>query len=182
MVQTNFSDPWDDAANPQPESFATGYSRGAGEGLVYGGGAVALGAILFSVFGYPLAALLAIGAAAVAIWFYPTVLKEPQIGGRSDGLFVDGIGFIDWASITEMSLHTTAVRSILLTKLHIRLNTDLQKAVSKPQKLPFWRMVMMKNWVLKQDEDGMQTIIVNMHTLRMPAEQVLSRLRRFRSA
>lgn len=181
MAEPHHLDPWDESSQARPEPFATGYAKGAGEGIVYGGAAVAVGALVFALVGYTVALGVALVAAALAAWFYPTVTREPQVGAREDGLFVDGIGFLDWSAVSALTLHSTAVRSIMLTKLVIQLNTDMDKAVAKPQRQPFWRSLMMRNWRLKKDADGHPAVVVDLHTLRMPPEQVLSRLRQFRS-
>lgn len=86
---------------PTPVPFTVGFNRSQSESIVYG--SLILG-ILFAVIGIvgnlPLLALAALAPLAIAFWHYPMIEKgKPQLGANEDGLYVERIGFIDWAAI-----------------------------------------------------------------------------------
>ena len=90
---------------PTPVPFTVGFNRSQSESIVYG--SLILG-ILFAVIGIvgnlPLLALAALAPLAIAFWHYPMIEKgKPQLGANEDGLYVERIGFIDWAAAADFA-------------------------------------------------------------------------------
>lgn len=116
-----------------PVPFAIGYNRSQGEGLVYG--CMLLGLIMVVVgiaADLPLLSLAALVPLGIAYWHYPMVEKgHPQLGANEDGLFVERIGFINWAAVHEIDIKRTSVRNIILVRLEIQLNCPLKEAIKK---------------------------------------------------
>lgn len=177
------ADPFDEIdTQTGPQPFAIGFEKSGGESLVYGSAVV--GAILVlvgSVAGMPYLAAGAIIPLGIAFWHFPMVDRsQPQLGANRDGLFVERIGFIDWAAIRDLALSETAVRSIRLVSLEIHLTRPLPEAVSKPQAFPLWKQVMMRNWSVYRQADGTDVLKVRLHPLTNDPEQILTRVRQFR--
>ncbi|WP_298813685.1 hypothetical protein [uncultured Roseibium sp.] len=167
-----------------PVPFAIGYNRSQGEGLVYG--CVLLGlmmAVVGVVAGLPLLSLAALLPLGIAFWHYPMVEKgQPQLGANEDGLFVDRIGFINWAAVSEIDIKRTSVRNIILVRLEILLNCPLGEAINKDQALPPWKNLMLRNWRRVRSETNCDAVIVNLHTLAADPDEIFQRLRRYKSA
>jgi hypothetical protein len=177
------ADPFDELdtrAGPQP--FAIGFEKSGGEALVYGSAVV--GAILVLVGSVAAMPYLAAGAMiplGLAFWHYPMVDRsQPQLGANRDGLFVERIGFIDWAAVQDIALSETAVRTIRLVTLDVTLTRPLPEAVSKPQSFPLWKQIMMRNWSVHRQPGGTDVLKVQLHSLTNDPEQILDRLRQFR--
>ncbi|WP_346899503.1 hypothetical protein [uncultured Roseibium sp.] len=178
------ADPFSDLEKPKgPSPFAVGFDRSSGEPMVYGG--LFMGGLLVvaSIAGdMPVMALLALAPLAVAFWHYPMLDRRvPQLGANADGLFVERIGFIDWASIRKFELRRTAVRNIQLARLEVSLTRPLADAVSGPEIFPVWKKVMMRNWSARREADGTDTLVIRLDTLDANPEQVLDRVRSFRN-
>jgi hypothetical protein len=171
----------EDKAKPVPEPFAVGFNRSQSESIVYG--SLVLG-ILFAVIGavgsLPLLALAALAPLGIAYWHYPMIEKGiPQLGANEDGLYVERIGFIDWAAIGTADIKRTSVRSIELVRLDVLLTRSLEDAVEKAQTVPVWKKFMMRNWKRTRREHGQDLIAINLHTLAADPEEILSRIRAF---
>lgn len=167
-----------------PVPFAIGYNRSQGEGLVYG--CMLLGLIMVVVgiaAGLPLLSLAALVPLGIAYWHYPMVEKgHPQLGANEDGLFVERIGFINWAAVHEIDIKRTSVRNIILVCLEIQLNCPLKEAIKKDQALPPWKKLMLRNWRCRRNETDRDTVIVNLHTLAADPDEIFQRIRRYKSA
>ncbi len=161
----------------EPRPFAVGYSKGAGEALVYG--AVVFAGICAAATMLQGEARILFGilpAIACAYRYYPMVeAKKPQLGANGDGLFVAGIGFIDWAAIRQVDLFETSVRNIRLSSLRISLNQSLEDAVARPQARPAWRALMTRSWSVKRwpGGDGLE---VELHPLAANPHDILNRI------
>jgi hypothetical protein len=177
------SDPFGDLEKPKgPSPFAIGFNRSNGEPLVYGGLFVGAFLVIASIVtNMPELALIALAPLAVAFWHYPMLDRRvPQIGANADGFFVERIGFIDWASVRNFELRRTAVRNIQLARLEVTLTRPLADAIAGPQIFPVWKKVMMRNWSVRREADGTDTLVIQLHTLSADPEQVLDQLRAFR--
>ncbi|WP_152503005.1 hypothetical protein [Labrenzia sp. THAF82] len=167
-----------------PVPFAIGYNRSQGEGLVYG--CMLLGLIMVVVgiaADLPLLSLAALVPLGIAYWHYPMVEKgHPQLGANEDGLFVERIGFINWAAVHEIDIKRTSVRNIILVRLEIQLNCPLKEAIKKDQALPPWKKLMLRNWRCRRNETDRDTVIVNLHTLAADPDEIFQRIRRYKSA
>ncbi len=177
-------DPFDEIGEPEgPRPFAIGFNRSSGEALVYG--SLVLGGILVlvgTVAHLPYLAAAALVPLVIAFWHYPMAEKgQPQLGANADGLFVERIGFLDWAAVKDVTLSETAVRSIRLVYLEISLFQPLPEAVAKPQSFPLWKQVMMRNWSVYRQTNGTDLIKVQLHPLTNDPEQIVHRLRNFLS-
>ncbi|WP_162901310.1 hypothetical protein [Breoghania sp. L-A4] len=172
-------DPWaDETEGPRP--FAIGYRKGTGEGLVYGGLFVAgLGGVAVATGSGP-AFLVLIAAGLLATFhYYPLVeAGRPKLGANAGGLFIEGIGFIDWAEIADLELYRTSVRSIVLSNLIVTLTRPLEDAVVKREAQPVWRMLMARCYTRKTPT----RIEVPLHTMQGDAEEILALLRAYRPA
>lgn len=172
----------EETAKPEPVPFTVGFNRGQSEGIVYG--SLLLG-ILFAVIGIvgglPLLAVAAIAPLGIAYWHYPMIEKgRPQLGANEDGLYVERIGFIDWAAIRMTDVKRTSVRNIELVRLDVLLTRPLDNAVTKSQTFPVWKKFMMRNWKRTPREHGRELIAINLHTLAADPEEILSRIRAFK--
>lgn len=165
-----------------PSSFAIGYTRSAGEPLVYGGLIIGLICLVISVTGQdPEFALAAVAALAVAYWYYPLVERNsPQLGANSRGLYVAGIGFLDWGSIGKLELFETSVRSLRLYKLKIILNRPVEDAIAERELSRPWRMLMTRNWTRRTAETG-DLIEVDLHPLAGVPGDILAGLRAYKN-
>lgn len=181
-MTTGAPDPFVDEAPPGPQPFAVGFRRSSGEALVYGGLLAGAGLLIPGIaFGHQLLSAFAIVPLLVAFWHYPMIDRGyPQLGASAEGLFVERIGFIDWASIRSLELRRTAVRNIELITLAVSLTRPVEEAVSKPQAFPLWKSIMMRNWSARAQPDGNALLLVRLDTLAGSAEDILSRLRTYR--
>lgn len=157
--------------------FAVGYSKGAGEALVYGAVVFAAICAAAAMLQGDARALWGIVPAIVCAYrYYPMVeARRPQLGANGDGLFVAGIGFIDWAAIRQVDLFETSVRNIRLSSLRISLNRTLEEAIARPQDRPVWRAFMTRSWSVKRwpGGDGLE---VELHPLAANPHDILSRI------
>ncbi len=172
-------DPWaQETEGPKP--FAVGYRKGTGEGLVYGGlFAAALGGVAIATGSGPAFLVLVAAGLAATFHYYPLVeARRPQLGANGDGLFIEGIGFIDWAEIADLELYRTSVRSIALTNLIVTLTRPLEDAVVRREKQPVWRALMTRSYTRKAPT----RLEVPLHTLQGPADEIFARLRAYRPA
>lgn len=172
-------DPWtDEETGPKP--FAVGYRKGSGEGLVYGGlVAAAIGAVAFATGSAAGFLGLSLIGLMTTFYFYPLVeTGRPQLGANDDGLFIEGIGFIDWAEIADLELFRTSVRTIVMANLIVTLTRPLEDAVVKPERLATWRRVTSRCY----KRQSPVLIEIPLHPLRGDADEVFARLRAYRPA
>lgn len=167
---------------PEAVPFTVGFNRGQSEGLVYG--SLLLG-IMFAGIGVvgdlPLLAVAGLAPLGIAYWHFPMIEKgRPQLGANEDGLYVERIGFIDWAAIRMTDVKRTSVRNMELVRLDVLLTRPLDNAVTKAQSFPVWKKFMMRNWKRTPREHGRELIAINLHTLAADPEEILSRIRAFK--
>jgi hypothetical protein len=172
----------EEITRPEPVAFTVGFNRGQSEGLVFG--SLLLG-IMFVVTGLvgelPLLAIAGLAPLGIAYWHFPMIEKgRPQLGASEDGLYVERIGFIDWAAIRMTDVKRTSVRNMELVRLDVLLTRSLDDAVSKAQTFPVWKRFMMRNWKRTPREHGRELIAINLHTLAADPEEILSRIRAFK--
>ncbi|MCV0428936.1 MAG: hypothetical protein K5905_26070, partial [Roseibium sp.] len=129
----------------------------------------------------PLLALAAIAPLAMAYWHYPMVERgKPQLGANEEGLYVERIGFIDWAAIRMTDVKRTTVRNMELVSLDVLLTRPLENAVSQAQSFSIWKKFMMRNWKRTPREHGRELIAINLHTLAADPDEILNRIRAFK--
>jgi hypothetical protein len=172
------------AAGLAPAPFAIGFNRNNGESFVYG--CLVFG-ILISVVGVaaqvPYLALGSVIPVGIAYWHYPMIEKGlPQLGANSSGLFVERIGQISWSAIRDIKLKQTSVRNIMLFRLEVLLNRPVEDAVTQAHTFPLWKNFMMRNWKKTRQKDGETLIAIDLHTLTGDPDDILSRIRAFKSA
>ena len=139
------------------------------------------GARIGAVGGLPLLALASLAPFGIAYWHYPMIEKgKPQLGANEEGLYVERIGFIDWAAIRMTDVKRTSVRNIELVRLDVLLTRSLDDAVTKAQTFPVWKKFMMRNWKRTPREHGRELLAINLHTLAADPEEILSRIRAFK--
>lgn len=178
------ADPFDGMNEDEgPRPFAIGFDKASGDSLVFGG--VLVGALFVFIsfsLNQPFLAVGALIPLGVAFWHYPMIdRRTPQFGASSDGLFVDRLGFIDWAEIAKFELQHSSVRNIRLVRLEVSLHRPLKDTAIKRQVFPLWKSVMTRCWSLRRDEDGSEKLVVQLHLLTKDPDQVLARLRAFRN-
>ncbi|MEO9530015.1 hypothetical protein [Roseibium sp.] len=176
-AQTN-----EEPSKPEPVPFTVGFNRSQSEILVYG--SLLLG-VLFAaigiVGGMPLLAIAGIAPIAIAYRHYPMIEKgKPQLGANEDGLYVERIGFIDWAAIRMTDVKRSTVRNVEIVRLDVLLTRSLDNAVIKAQSVPFWKKFMMRNWKRTPREHGRELLAINLHTLSADPEEILERIRAYK--
>lgn len=157
-----------------PRSFAVGYERQSGDMLVYGGIAVAaIGVLAVALNGSGIFGFFILAGLVSAAYFWPlTERLRPQLGGSPQGLYVDRIGIIGWPAIADLDLHVTALRSIRIATLRVRLAVPLDQAVVAVETVPLSKVLTTRNWKLKGD-----VLEVRLHTLTGPPDRVFQRLK-----
>ena len=160
----------------EPLAFQTGYQRQSGEGLVFGGVGVALIGVLAALTRAEPAFLVITAAGLIASgYFYPLVERHrPVLAGDDRGLYIDGLGVIDWSAISGIDRTDRAVRSILTTTLSIRLNRPSQEAVIYPAAGAWWRQLTTRIWKVRGDRIDLQV-----HTLTMKPDQLMEKVTGF---
>lgn len=182
MAAKTEADQPEENSKPVPMPFTVGFNHGQSAGIVYGS---ALLGVLFAVIGLvaglPLLALAGLAPLAMAYWHYPMIEKgKPQLGANEEGLYVERIGFIDWAAIRMTDVKRTSARNMELVRLDVLLTRPLENAVSKAQSFPLWKKFMMRNWKRTPREHGRELIAINLHTLAADPDEILSRIRAFK--
>ncbi len=116
---------------------------------VYVGGAIAVALLVGSFLnGNIVLLILGIGALAVAYYNFPlTETGRPRLGANQYGIFVEGLGIIQWRAIDHLDLTEIAVRVLTLHELQIALKQPLSKAlIADWRRLPWYRMLMRLPW------------------------------------
>ncbi|SDQ81970.1 hypothetical protein [Pseudovibrio sp. Tun.PSC04-5.I4] len=172
-------DPWQEELTTA-EPFAVGYKKGTGEPVIYG--SFLLGAALLGtgiVTGSPIPALASLPVFLSVYWHYPYIDKRPQLGAKEEGLYIERIGFIRWSAISELSIYTSAIRSMEFRQLRIQLNAPLKECIAKPAQRSMMRAFMRKNWRLKKEQVSAPVLEVDLHHLACDPEKLLERTKQF---
>jgi hypothetical protein len=182
MAASNAAQTSGESTRPAPVPFTVGFNRSQSEGLVYG--SLLLG-LLFAAIGIaggmPLLTVAALAPLAIAYWHYPMIERgKPQLGANEEGLYVERIGFIDWAAIRMTDVKRTSVRNIELVRLDVLLTRPLDDALTRSQSFPIWKKFMMRNWKRTPREHGRELIAINLHTLAADPDEILERIRAFK--
>lgn len=133
--------------------FATGFKRTTGDVFVFGAlfiGALAAGyGLVFGIDGYFIVTAVCLASA----WYYSPYLdtKNAQLGADSRGIYVGGLGLIDWAAIENVSLIRQAVRRVERAAVHITLNRPLDQSLLVADKAPWWANLKVRNWSFSRD-------------------------------
>jgi hypothetical protein len=129
----------------------------------------AISAALYAVYGLQVFLLIAVVAGCAAYFFFPFTEKRARLGANQYGLFIDGLGLLDWRSISEISLMQYTIRTIDMEELHIKLRTPVGGALLVDwRRLPVWRLLMRLPWTMGYDG----VIRVQLQPFNPPAEQI----------
>ncbi len=178
MSQYN-QDPWQDVENTA-EPFSLSYKKGTGEPVVYGSlllGAALLGTGIISASPIPVLASLPVFLSVY--WHYPFIDKRPQLAASDEGLYLERLGVVRWSAIAELSIYTTAVRTMEFAQLHIRLKGSLDECITKREPQSLVRSAMRKNWRLKQKNTNQPLLEVDLHLLPCSPELLIKRIKQF---
>ncbi|POF34825.1 hypothetical protein [Roseibium marinum] len=164
-------------------AFTVSFNRSQSEVIVYG--CLLLG-VLFAAIGLftgiYLLALAAVAPIAMAYWHYPMIERgKPQLGANEEGLYVERIGFIDWTAIRMTDVKRKTVRNIEQARLDVLLTRPLDNALTRAQAFPFWKKYMKRNWKRSRREHGRELIAIDLHTLAADPDEILNRIRAFKS-
>jgi hypothetical protein len=144
--------------------------------LVYGGIAVAVIGVVATVVNAADVFLVLTAAGLVSAgYFWPLVeRKRPQLGASATGLYVDRIGIIGWPAIEWLDLHQTALRSMQLATLRVKLRVPLEKAVVAEERVPLTKRFTTRNWKMNGD-----VLEIRLHTLTGRPPEVYEKIRAF---
>ncbi|MES0869163.1 hypothetical protein ACMG4P_02725 [Pseudovibrio denitrificans] len=172
-------DPWQEEQS-SAEPFTLGYKKGTGEPVVYG--SLLLGAALLGtgiVSGSLIPALASLPVFLSVYWHYPFIDKRPQMAANDTGLYLERLGVVRWSAISELSIYTTAVRTMEFNQLRIQFNRPLEECFVQKEPQSLTRLAMRKNWRLKQAKSNTPVLEVDLHLLACDPEILLQRTRQF---
>ena len=172
-------DPWQEEQS-SAEPFALGYRKGTGEPVVYGSlllGAAVLGTGIVS--GSLIPALASLPVFLSVHWHYPFIDKRPQMAANETGLYLERLGVLRWSSIADLSLYTTAVRTMEFSQLRIQLKGPVEECLVQREPQSLLRLAMRKNWRLKQARSNAPVLEVDLHLLACAPETLIQRTRQF---
>jgi hypothetical protein len=99
--------------------------------------------------------MLSIGVVAGAFAFYNLPLAEvgrPRMGANQYGVFIEGLGLIQWRAIDDIRLVEIAARAATSNELLIRLKHPLGRAlIADWRKQPLHRRLMRLPWRMTHD-------------------------------
>ncbi|GHB21351.1 hypothetical protein GCM10007094_06780 [Pseudovibrio japonicus] len=172
-------DPWqEDKGSAEP--FSLGYKKGTGEPVLYG--SLLLGAALVAagiVSGSAIPILASLPVFLSVYWHYPLIDKRAQLAANKNGLYLERLGVLRWSAMKDLSIYSTAVRTMEFSQLHIQLNGPLEDCLVEKEPKSLLRMAMRKNWRLKQAKSKAPVIEVDLNLLACKPELLLERTRQF---
>lgn len=114
--------------------------------------------------------LLALPPAAYAYYNFPLLeTGRPRLGAGQYGLFVEGLGLIQWRAIDEMTVALTDTRGITGHELNILLKMPLSEALLIDwRNRPLARKIMRLPWSLK----GKTTVRIPLDIMDRPVGDV----------
>jgi hypothetical protein len=138
---------------PAQEGFALCYNREEGARFH---GLAAIAAMTSAAYvndGYQLLLAAALFSGCAAYYYFPfTEQRRARLGGNQYGLFIDGLGLIDWKAIDSVKLGATAMRSGAPEELLIKLNAPLGSTLLVDwRRLAIWRLLMRLPWSMGRD-------------------------------
>lgn len=162
---------------PAGERFATGFAKTTGDVFVFGALFLAALAVGFGVYfrtdGFFVGALVCLIS---AFYFYPYAdVKHVQLGADARGLYVGGLGLIDWKAVENVELIRVAVRRVERAELSVVLNKPLEQALLVADETPWWRALMVHNW----SDRGDGRVVVRLEQLKASPDQIESDLMPF---
>lgn len=172
-------DPWQETKG-SAEPFSLGYKKGTGEPVLYG--SLLLGAALLAagiVSGSLIPTVASLPVFLSVCWHYPFIEKRAQIAANEKGLYLERLGVLRWSAIKELSVYSTAVRTMEFSQLHIQLNGPLEECLVEKESKSLLRTAMRKNWRLKQAKSQAPVIEVDLNLLACKPELLLERTRQF---
>ncbi|MEL6373035.1 MAG: hypothetical protein AAFR04_03620 [Pseudomonadota bacterium] len=118
--------------------------------------------------------LLVVLFGVAAFYFYPLTEKErPQLGAGEYGIFIGGLGIIDWRGVSDIHMRERAVRTIIVRELCVDLARPLDEALLRDWRLAsIVRLLMRLPWRMEGD----QRIIIKTEPLAEPGTKILARL------
>jgi hypothetical protein len=97
--------------------------------------------------------LLALAALAFAAYNFPLIETDrTRIGANQYGIFVEGLGLIDWRDIEDIKLVSIAVRTMMTHELMIKLDQPIPRSLLADwRKMPWPRLMMHLPWRMAHD-------------------------------
>lgn len=162
------------SAKTPTHRFATGFKSATGEVFVYGALFVAVllagVAVVFGKDGYFIGTVVCILCAG---HYYPYLdTREVQLGADRRGLYVGGLGLIDWEAIDDLAVIRTPVRRVERAELRAKLNRPWRDALLTADDTPWYAMFMARNWKIAANGD----VVVRLEHLKALPDKVTSDL------
>lgn len=114
--------------------------------------------------------LLGFMAACGALYNFPLIeTGRPRLGAGQYGLFVEGLGLVDWRAVDHIEILPDLIRGLELEVLEIGLKTDVENAlIIDWRKRPIWRVAMRLPWKMPKP----RTIRITLGVLDRPSEEI----------
>jgi len=144
----------DDRNSPMHSGYAVRYNSDMGPSRVYGVGGFGVFLLVTAVFQQsPVLFILGTAAICFAAYHFPLVETDrTRIGANEYGIFVEGLGLIDWRDIEDIKLVTIAVRTMMTHELMIKLDEPIPKALLADwRRMPWPRLLMHLPWRMGHD-------------------------------
>lgn len=129
------------------QALAVRFDPKSGEMAVYGGALVSAFLLSLAVAWWDpamlIGALICLGG---VLYFLPKVMKRPALVITEHGLFVDGLGVLPWAVISEAEMVDKAIRSIRNAEIYLTLSGPLATVLEPLAKKTVWRQFMFRVW------------------------------------
>ncbi len=158
------------------------FERSVGRPIVYGAGALALLLILYGFFRQDAVLMLSsLMPMAFSAFHLPALRNDqPQIEVHDEGLYLDGLGLIPWAEITDIELEdpetTTAGHEIV-----IATRESLEMCIVPQRDLTLMRTFQIMVWRLEE----LSVLRIRLRNLNVDADylfgDIRARLRRSRN-
>lgn len=118
---------------------------------------------------------IAVLAGCAAYYFFPFTERRVRLGANQYGLFIDGLGLLDWRAIAEVNLINYSIRTIDIQELQIKLRVPMNSALLVDwRRLPIWRLLMRLPWSMGYDE----IIRVKLQPFSTPGDQIHAAVKR----
>jgi hypothetical protein len=122
--------------------------------------------------------LLSLGflAACGTLYNYPLIeTGRPRLGAGQYGVFLEGLGLLEWRAIDRIEIVPDVVRGVALEELEIGLKTPVDRAlIIDWRKRPLWRLAMRLPWKMPNS----QLVKITLGVLDRPGAEIQSTLAR----
>ena len=114
--------------------------------------------------------LLGFIAACGALYNFPLIeTGRPRLGAGQYGLFVEGLGLVDWRAVDHIEILPDPIRGLELEVLEIGLKTNVENSlIIDWRKSQIWRAAMRRPYKMKGD----RTIRITLGVLDRPSEEI----------